>query len=350
MDSTLYVLKVAGLAIAAVLGIFGTIHDYRDKTSGRLTRWGKLAICGVALSAGVAIVAQVLEETLKQRSIEASAREAASAAARSERVVNELARVLQPLRIDRVFVTFSVPLADPRFSSLREHVDSLVEQIKQRPQAKQIQSLERNGARIGEFHCAVGPTSTAGPSSCVPRSIQLTSKHPFFPSRGIEAAVFRINSITLAIYRTPIDTQQFHPLDIGAPDLFLQFGADGGNPLVLTKAIDSSNYTVSGFLGKDPRGFDLDNSGRIVAVPDLAGSQIFLSPPDFPEGMLDDGGGRTPVTPFQRQFELEGVQLHIGPRMMSIPKEAWHKGGTAKSVYWVCIVPADPFWAHPRGQ
>lgn len=352
MEATLYVLKVAGLALAAMWGVLGTIHDYRDKKTGRLTAWGKFAIFGVVFSASIAIVAQVIEESLKQKSTAESARDAAAAAARSESVVNDLARVLQPLRIDSIFVTdIDVPVANPKFGPLKKRFDFLADTYKKRYEQMRLQPMAQ-GIASSSAHCQNGP------SSCEPLSVELSSKHRSFPALGLEAAVFRINTLTLAIYRNPIDPKSFENLVLGSantPDLYLTFGEITGEPLDLRKEFGTGTYSLTGLLKKGA--FNSDSSGRVAAIPDLPGSQIFVRLPSnaLPDSMAGFHFGwkarsqilQRDVIPFQQQFELGSVALNIGPRTMWIPKNAWRKVSTATAVYWEYILPADPFAAGP---
>jgi hypothetical protein len=43
------VLKYAGLILAAAFGILGIVTDFKDKSTNRVTFWGKVAVCKVII-------------------------------------------------------------------------------------------------------------------------------------------------------------------------------------------------------------------------------------------------------------------------------------------------------------
>ena len=357
MDTVLFTLKLAGLAIAGCLGVFGTIHDYRDKVSGRLTRWGRLAIAALVVSVSVAIVAQVVEGLVKEKSTKEAAIQAAASATRSEQVVLELARVLQPLEFKSLHISeLRVPLDDEKFKPLRARVDSISADYQKRYEQSRM-PLRGQGVSVPSADC------TKRPDRCSPLEIEIDHTNAAFPRSGIEAAVLRINSVLLAIYRKPIDPQRFERLIVGGEndaDLSLNFGElAGGKPLSLSKVLDSQSYKLTGsYFSTYMR---RDTSGRVVAVPDLPGSQIFLRLPSnsLPDEMISTNLGvaipqsarikQSDVIAFQRRFELGAVAFDIGARTMWVPKTGWRKHATKTAVYWEYVVPADPFKFGPDG-
>jgi hypothetical protein len=357
MDAVLFTLKLAGLAIASCLGVFGTIHDYRDKSSGRLTRWGRFAIVALIVSALVAISAQVVEEYLKDKSTKEAAVQAATSAARSEQVVLELARVLQPLDFKSLHISeLGVPLDDARFKSLRAHIDSIAAKYQVLYEQSRI-PLRSEGVSVPSADC------TRRVDRCSPLEIQIDSTNPHFPKRGIGAAVFRINSVLIAIYRKPIDPRRFERLIVDGEndaDLSLNFGdLAGRTPLSLSKRLDSQSYKLTGsyFSSYIRR----DTSGRVASIPDLEGSQIFLRLPanSLPDSMVSMNLGvalpqsarvkQSDVIAYQRRFELGAVAISIGARTMWVPKTGWRKHVTDNAVYWEYVIPKEPFKFGPDG-
>ncbi|MBN3818577.1 hypothetical protein G3N57_19045 [Paraburkholderia sp. Se-20369] len=357
MDSFLFTLKLLGFGIAGCLGVFGTLHDYRDKTTGRLTRWGKFAIFGLIVSSGIAVIAQIVEETLKDRSTKEAALQAAASAARSEAVVQDLARVLQPLHIERIHIhALSIPLVDGRFKQLREKVDANAASYRRRYEEARI-SFRKNGTS------SISAACDKRTNRCSPLDVEIDASSPIFPRSGLESAVFRVSSVLIAFYKTPIDPSRFEKLIFGGPDepdLSFNFGdITGREPLSLSKEVATGSYKLTGAFSSSF--LNRDSTGRILSVPDLAGSQLFIRLPEnaVPDSMVGQAIGgislpkvaqikRSDVLQYQRQFELGTVSLQLGSRTMWIPKAAWHKHATATAVYWEYIIPGNPFEAGPE--
>lgn len=355
MESFLFTLKLLGFGIAGCLGVFATLHDYRDKTTGRLTRWGQVAIAGLITSAAVAVVAQVVEEALKDKSTKEAALQAAASAAKSEAVVQDLARVLQPLNLDGIHIhDLGVPLTEDRFKKLRSRVDANAADYKRRYEEGRIRMSDSSGTSSSSAACEKLT------NRCSPLAVEVNETSPVFPRDPLERAVFRVSSVVVALYRTPIDPARFEQLVHGSsdePDLSMHFGdITGKDTLSLSREVATGSYALKGaffssFLKQDA-------SGRVLSIPDLAGSQLFvrLPPNSLPDNMVGQkfAGMSLPrgvqikqsdVVPFQQQFELGAVSFKLGTRTMWVPKGAWRKHATATAVYWDYIIPANPFEA-----
>lgn len=62
MTNPLLILKLLGLIASGTFGIIGTMHEFRDSQTKRLTQWGKVAVIGTVISALVAISCTALGE------------------------------------------------------------------------------------------------------------------------------------------------------------------------------------------------------------------------------------------------------------------------------------------------
>lgn len=281
--------------------------------------------------------------------------QAATSAAKSEQIVLELARVLQPLEFKSLYVSeLRVPLDDASFKPLRAHVDSIASKYQALHQQGRA-PVRRDGVSIPSEECS------AGSDQCRPFEIQIDSTNPHFPKRGMEAAVFRINSFFVAIYRKPIDPARFENFIVGGEndaDLSFHFGDVAGNsPLSLSKRLDNQSYMLTG--GFSSTYMRRDTSGKVTTVPDLEGSQIFLGLPanSLPDSIASRNFGfalpkearvkQSDVVAYQSRFELGDVAIHIGARTMWIPKASWRKHVSTTAVYWEYVMSDSPFTARP---
>lgn len=357
MDSLLFALKLLGLIVAACLGVFATVHDYRDKITGHLTRWGKGAIFGLIFSTAVAVVAQIMEEAIKDKSTKEAASQAAEAAMRSEVLVRDLARVLQPLKFERIHIhDLWIPLADERFKQLRSRIDDNAKAYQSRYENARLPLRARDSGTS-----ASGSICNKATNRCAPLNVEVDVKSPVFPQKGLEHAVFAVHSVRIAIYKTPIDPARVEHLIYGgenSPDVGFDF-TGWSSPLSISRDVTTGAYKLTGAFDKQWLGSDA--SGRVTSLPDLAGSQLFLRLPSnsLPDDMVNQpifgvpvsklrGIGQSQVVPYQSQFELGTVSFDLGKRTMWVPRSAWRKHATKTAVYWEYIIPADPFKARPE--
>lgn len=357
MEALLLLLKLLGLVIASGLGVLGTIKDYRDKATGRLTKWGRFAVFSLVGSALVAVGAQVVEESLRAKSTREAALQAAASAARSEQMVVELARVLQPLEFTSIHISgIQFRLDDSKFRVLKANIETVF--------SKHLKQYEMNAVPLGQKHISIPSQDCRQRNNpCSPLSIEIAGAHEVFPKSGLERALFHVGDVSLSIYRKPIDPARFEHRVIGGDndgDLNLRFGSMFGlEPLSIEKELKTGSYKLTGsfFSIHDLR----DTTGLVRSVPDLAGSQFFLHLPinALPDDLSSMTFGmalpefervkRSDVLAFQKQFELGAVAIHIGARTLWVPKAGWRKHVTGTAVYWEYIVPNEPFTFGPDG-
>jgi hypothetical protein len=105
LDAAIALLKVLSAAVAGVLGVAGVLFSYKD-TDGKLTKWGLTVLSGIVLSSIIGVIAS-FAESAKARS------ESSEQAARTERILNELNRNLQPITTARAFYFVTFPANHP---------------------------------------------------------------------------------------------------------------------------------------------------------------------------------------------------------------------------------------------
>jgi len=86
--------KYFGLAWAAASGALGLLTNYRDKETGKITRWGKVALIGIAASAMLSLVAQTADVILKRRHNESEVHRLAVEVKRQEETLGGVQTVL----------------------------------------------------------------------------------------------------------------------------------------------------------------------------------------------------------------------------------------------------------------
>jgi hypothetical protein len=60
--SVLFWLKIISFCITSLLALLGLLFDFKDKTTGRLTNWGRINLCGLIVSFVVGIASQKIDD------------------------------------------------------------------------------------------------------------------------------------------------------------------------------------------------------------------------------------------------------------------------------------------------
>jgi hypothetical protein len=97
------------IAIAGASGIVGILWDVRDKTTHKITIWGRTLFCITILSTAGAFVAQVLANRASEARNKKAQEETIQLLTHTRQGIVELSRILQPL--DQPTIVLSVDLA-----------------------------------------------------------------------------------------------------------------------------------------------------------------------------------------------------------------------------------------------
>jgi hypothetical protein len=96
--------KAVAVVLTGLFALLALLKDNKDK-KGRLTKWGLAAISGIVVSSAGGLLAQIVE----------SSNEAIEAKTRHSQIVSLLtdqARLLRPLKIDKIYGEYRVPCSD----------------------------------------------------------------------------------------------------------------------------------------------------------------------------------------------------------------------------------------------
>jgi len=114
MELAITLLRLLAAAFSGAFGVLGLLTNYRDEKTKRITRWGRIALVGIVVSTAVALLTQGLEHWREQNKSISAAIEARDASRRAEATLNNINRLLQPLKDIKVGFTFKIADDDPR--------------------------------------------------------------------------------------------------------------------------------------------------------------------------------------------------------------------------------------------
>ncbi len=119
IDALLAVLKFVGAATAGVLGVAGLIFDFKN-SDGRLNRTGYYVLAGIILAALVGMGTSLVEA-------HKAGSEAKQQMARTEQLLHEIDRAVQPITMLKTYHRLEIVPKDPVVTSYIDQIRTTVE-------------------------------------------------------------------------------------------------------------------------------------------------------------------------------------------------------------------------------
>ena len=94
--------KAIAVILTGIFAFFALTQENKDKKTGKLTKWGKVAIFGIVISSVGGLLAQINESSDQAKAERRHHAEIIS-------ILSDQARLLRPLKIDKVYGEFRVP-------------------------------------------------------------------------------------------------------------------------------------------------------------------------------------------------------------------------------------------------
>ncbi|MCW5735792.1 MAG: hypothetical protein KIS73_16805 [Enhydrobacter sp.] len=274
MNFDLVKLALAALSVAVgtASGVAALLVDFKDRVTGRITKWGRLAVLGLASSFVVGISNLAVDYVQKSRQAVEASRRAQAASEQTLQIVNNLNRTLNPFKDVRVGARLSYDFGLPELIGYRDRLDR---------EARALLT-ELNDAPGRNLPGRMGIASVRADG--VVSAVAFPRESPLFPNEATERAAHAALSeslLSLVFFKTPLDREAFGRLQL--------------NPMSVNPGADITMHL--GVAGKDGRHvhfeYDLDrkrvrwkicgipavmdawrSSGRIVSILDLPGSQL----------------------------------------------------------------------------
>src|SRR5258708_371724 len=214
LQTALSEFKYLSILLGGAFGILALLVDYKDE-SGKLTRWGRIAIIGVIVSAGTSVGTQALESFLAETNARASAQAAAENLRRSELALIQMERLLQPLDTPQVTVVWEFPSKIAGFDDYITRVSDFGHRLQEDP------TLAGDPAN-GIF---VTSSKTEGN---IPLNFEIKPSSPLYPNRrnepelatlllgtGALVSIFATNETAVSAQKVIEATDGGHQLSLG---------------------------------------------------------------------------------------------------------------------------------------
>ena len=115
-------IQYLSIILSGVLGILGLLFNYKDKTTGRLTKTGKAALTLLVISLCLGLTSKIVEQRIKQKAEESEAARARIAAEQSLEISRNVERVVNAIESISVDVDLDIDFDSPIFDQFRDKI------------------------------------------------------------------------------------------------------------------------------------------------------------------------------------------------------------------------------------
>lgn len=252
---------------ATVSGVAALLVDYRDKTTGKITKWGRYALLGLGLSFLIGGSNLFLDYTQKEDETRDAVNRAREASEQTLRIVTDIDRTLNPLKDVRATFWATYPFDQPELAQYRQRLDEGVRAL-----------LPELRAKHGIVE---GADASVTDSDGSIREISILPSSPLFPNRATERFAYTVLANTflqIKFYKTPIDVSRLSNPFTLKPDLTMSFEPSIGKSIFQIREKyepKTKKITVYGFeISSDSKYWN--SSGKIASVLDLPGCQLVI--------------------------------------------------------------------------
>jgi hypothetical protein len=261
LQTILGILSIFG---ATASGVMALLVEYKDKKTGRMTKWGRYALCGLAISFLIGTSNLWIDYTQKSRKTRDDAERSRINTEKTLQIVTDINRTLNPFKDVRVTFAISYPFDHPDLARYLQRLDEGVRALLPDMQSshEEIQGVSWQMEKGGRIVW-----------------VRIHEGSPLFPSRSSEPLAFQVflrRGLTLNFFKTPISPSTFDLRSDDIPDIRMSFDEDEyKNEIEVrydleSKAIEFVGY---GILSK-PESWE--SSGKIVSMLDLPGTQLII--------------------------------------------------------------------------
>lgn len=274
LDLIKLVLAVLSVAVGTVSGVAALLVDFKDRATGRITKWGRYAVLGLASSFVIGTSNLAVDYVQKSRQAVAASRRAQEASEQTLQIVNNLNRTLNPFRDVKVGARVSYGFGLPQLIGYRDRLD------------REARALlpELNNAP-GRYLPGKMGIASVRPDGVV-SAVAFPRESPLFPNEATEKAAHAALSqslLSLTFFKTPLDREAFDRMDLNpmsvnpGADITMHLGVDGKDTRHVFFEYDLERKRVRWKICGIPAAMEAwRSSGRIVSILDLPATQLAI--------------------------------------------------------------------------
>jgi hypothetical protein len=286
MNFDLLKLALAALSITVgtASGVAALLVDFKDKATGKPTKWGRYALFGLAGSFVVGLSNLAVDYAQKTRqAVDASLR-AQAASEQTLQIVNNINRSLNPFRDVKVGARVSYAFELPHLVDYRERLDREARAL--------LPEMNKAPGRYLPGKMGIASIRADG----VVTAVAFPPESPLFPHQETEKAAYLALSqslLALIFFKTPLDGEAFRNLGLNpmsvnpGADISMFLGVNGQDSSRVFFEYDLERKRVRWKVCAIPAPMEgWRSSGRIVSILDLPGAQLAVH---FEHARLEPG-------------------------------------------------------------
>jgi hypothetical protein len=109
--------KAISILLTGAFGVMGLLKEFKDKTTGKITKWGAVSLAGILMFSTFGFIAQLKESSSQQKSRDAAAQQTLSLAQKTDRTVRDIQRILSPFDSPLFLFKFTIPCTNIRYKA-----------------------------------------------------------------------------------------------------------------------------------------------------------------------------------------------------------------------------------------
>ncbi len=269
LQTILIVLKFISIIFGSLIGIYGILHDFKDK-DGNITKNGRNILTTMIVAMVISIVSQSVEYIIDQKSTLAEIKI-------NNEILNDINRSLNPVRELRLSCNILLSKDSTNISNFDKRFKKELSLLK-----KNLRNIPSD-VLLNEYKIVIPFREEFGEDE-----IFIKPESKLLPNElkeKLEYNAFYYNEIYIIVNKKPIsiDSIRSKPFEIDR-DLSLNFFA-GNNPFenivedqknnFFFKVIKNNIHLLCDNIAVDAR--DYYNNGKILSIQDLAGAQMIIS-------------------------------------------------------------------------
>lgn len=311
MGDVLSILRLLGIVLSGIFGVLGLLTEFKDKDTGNVTRWGRIALAGIGLSTIIALAAGVLEARKAASDAREAERQTRLQLEHSNKILADLRRTLDPLTNIRVSYELKFPLNSVQFARYRRRLERGLKALLATPS----QSRTRQGVVI-----------LPPPAEGKPELVRISRRSPLRPQPedGIPYYVVGMPEVDFEFFLTPPPPRTFTMADfvISIGEGFPK-AEQGGPSYALQYDLAKRELTLDvSNLSSVPQ--SLFGTGKIKSASDLGGTHLFVTfVLPFPghtmhSDLARDDAETREFNEVVKQIELKRMEVAINTRVFDL--------------------------------
>jgi hypothetical protein len=315
MDTIITIFKYLSLFIGSISGVIGLLSDFRNKKTNKITKNGYRLLWLIVISAFISTMLQTLELYRDKKKDELAEKRNLEESVKTNQMLSDLNRTLNPIKDIRASYTIRIPLNDPKLNSYRLRLTTQLDSIIKT--ASNLKGKQKEAILSKDYGIYI--KGYRGDSIF---SVELLNGSLLLPDKVSEALAYYVLNLCEADYSFFNSTVK-NISDTTKPDFkfsvatsTLSDGFEGVHRINYN--LTTKSLYIDAFLIDVPSNL-WSKTGKIISIPDLSEAKLIIDLSGFLTA--GDDNMRKQLYEVRKGFILENSFL-----IMSEGREMHFKG------------------------